>query len=69
MAASLIAWMQVKRYQELAQSYGLATQELGLIASRGLHVASDEELSKFVAESETAISREHTLWTARRDVL
>lgn len=67
LATAAIAWLQVKRHQELAQSYSLAAQELGLIAVKATHIKTDEELSKFVGDAENAISREHTMWVARRD--
>jgi hypothetical protein len=66
-AAASAAWMQVKRHQELAQSYAIAGNELGLIRSRGSRALSEAELSLFVSDAENAISREHTLWVARRD--
>ncbi len=68
-AASLLAWMQVKQHQELAQSYAVAAHELGLICDQSKHIGSDDEFSVFVADAEAAISREHTLWIARRDRL
>lgn len=67
LAAAFLAWLQHKRHQGLAQSYGLATQELGLVSEQSTYVATEEELSHFVSDSENAISREHTLWRARRD--
>lgn len=66
-AAALIAWMQVKRHQELAQSYSVTRHELSLIAIELPNAATEEEFSEFVASAESAISREHTLWVARRD--
>jgi hypothetical protein len=69
LAAALLAWVQVKRYQELAQSYGQAAHELGLILAQAEYITTDDALSIFVADAENAISREHTMWTARRDVL
>jgi hypothetical protein len=66
-AAGSIAWLQVKRHQELAQSYNLAAHELGLIAITAIPIKTDEELSRFVSDAENAISREHTMWVARRD--
>jgi len=65
--ASLLAWLQVKRYQETSQSYALAAQELGIIEAGAARVSSEEDLSRFVADAENAMSREHTLWVARRD--
>lgn len=67
LASSLIAWMQLKQYSTLAQSYAVTAIELGLIHDEATHVTSDAELAAFVADAENAISREHTLWVARRD--
>jgi conflict system pore-forming effector with SLATT domain len=64
--AALLAWLQVKRYQETAQSYAVTAHELGLIAEAGKCLQSEDDLSKFVADAENAMSREHTLWAARR---
>lgn len=69
LAAVFIAWLQVRRHQELANAYGLASHELGLILARARYVRSEPELSEFVGDSENAISREHTVWLARRDNL
>ena len=67
LGAAFLAWLQFRRHQELAQSYGLTAQELGLAYEQGGHVRTAEQLSEFVSDSENAISREHTLWLARRD--
>jgi hypothetical protein len=66
-AASLFAWLQVRRNQELAQSYSVAAQELGLVHSKAIHIGSEDAFAEFVADAEAAISREHILWVARRD--
>lgn len=68
-AAGLLVWMQAKQYQELAQSYVVAANELSLALDQGAHVESDAALSQFVSDTESAVSREHTLWAARRDRL
>jgi hypothetical protein len=68
-ATALIAWLQVKRYQDLSHSYSVASQELAMIHSIERHVETDEQLSRFVMDAEMAISREHTMWLARRDTL
>ncbi len=68
MAMAFLAWTQMKRHQELAQSYAVAAQELGFIEEGASLSMRDEELSLFVVNSENAISREHTLWRARRCV-
>ncbi len=67
LASALVAWLQVRQHEELAQSYAVAALELGFIEEQAQHVSNDQEFSAFVADAENAISREHTLWIARRD--
>lgn len=67
-AAAALGWLQVKRYQELAQAYSVTATELSLIAEQAPHVTCEAEFSQFVGDAEAAISREHTLWIARRDM-
>lgn len=66
--AVLMTWVQVKQYKNLAESYGITTTELSLIEDTIPNITTNEQFSNFVAESETAISREHTLWRARRTI-
>lgn len=68
-ASCVLAWLQVRRFQDLAQTYALAAHELGLVLERQAYVHTDQELSEFVGDAENAISREHTMWLARRDSL
>jgi len=63
---SALSWLQLKRHQELKEAYTTATQELNFIVELSENVKTDIELSKFVLDSENAISREHTLWVAQR---
>lgn len=65
-ASSAISWLQLKQHQELKQAYTTATQELNFIVELSTKVNTSDELSKFVLDSENAISREHTLWLAQR---
>lgn len=67
-AASVLSWMQAKRFSELAASYALAAHEIGLINEQSLLPDTPESFSRFVGDSENAFSREHTQWVARRDV-
>jgi uncharacterized membrane protein len=67
LASSFIAWLQLKRFQELTESYGITATELNLIKSKIRHVKNESDFENFVDDAETAISREHTLWLARRD--
>lgn len=66
-ASALIAWLQLKQHRELAQSYAVTELDLGLVHEQAQYVSNDRELSDFVGDAENAISREHTLWVARRD--
>lgn len=68
-ASSALGWMQIKRFNELATAYSLTSHEIGIIKSKFKSVNSAEELSKFVEDAESAFSREHTQWAARRDYL
>jgi hypothetical protein len=67
MATAFVAWPQVKQHESVAQSYAIATMDLGLIQEQGARIEGDAQLAAFVADAENAISREHTLWVARRD--
>ncbi len=64
-STSIIAWVQLKQYQNLNQSYSTASIELNLISDLGQSILLEEEFSKYVLDSENAISREHTTWLAQ----
>lgn len=66
-ALSMLAWIQTKRFRELAESYSLTAQEIAMIEVALLSVRTEEEFSNFVTDSENAFSREHTQWAARKD--
>ena len=68
LAASLLSWMQAKRFSELASSYSLAATEIGLIRDQARSIGCEKDFSVFVADAESAFSREHTQWVARKDV-
>lgn len=67
-AASLLSWMQAKRYSELTASYTLAAHEISIINEQALQPATEHEFSLFVSNAENAFSREHTQWIARKDM-
>ncbi len=66
--ASVTAWSQAKRYDDLPNSYGLAAQELRNIYTLIERTNNEDEFRELVAQGEEAISREHTMWCARRSV-
>lgn len=65
-AASVAAWLQTKDHASLAQAYAVAARELGTIKQRLHEPRDEEEWAAFVESAEQAISREHTMWLARR---
>lgn len=62
-----LTWLQLKRFQELTESYAITAMELKFIKDKSKFVNNDSDLAKYVDDTENAISREHTLWLARRD--
>jgi hypothetical protein len=60
------AWTQLGRNDELAKSYGLAAHELMVLHSRLELAETEEAFRQGVEETEAAISREHTMWMAKR---
>ena len=66
LSASLLTWIQGKRFSELAASYALAAHEIGIIREQA-NAVSEAQFSTFVADTENAFSREHTQWVARKD--
>lgn len=65
-AASGFSWLQLKRYQENKEAYTTATSELNLIKAESDYNFTDREFSKYVLDSENAMSREHTMWLAQK---
>ena len=65
-AGGVLTWLQAKKHNELASSYSLAAHEIMLIKGEATSIQSDQQLSEFVLSSETAFSREHTQWVARK---
>lgn len=68
-AGAALTWIQVKRFRELAAAYGLAAHEVGMIRNDLEAVGNQESFAQFVVDSESAFSREHTQWLARKDVI
>lgn len=67
-ASAVLTWVQAKKYNELNSSYALAAHEIVLIKGEAVSVQDESHLSEFVINSESAFSREHTQWTARKSV-
>jgi hypothetical protein len=67
-AATGVAWSQSRRHEELVQSYGLAAHELNELETVVGGVGTEAMFKEFIEQAEETISREHTMWCARRDV-
>jgi hypothetical protein len=66
LSAGFIAWMQTKRFSDLGVSYSIAANDLRHIAAERQNVTTEEDAQIFVKEVEAAVSREHSMWLARR---
>ena len=67
-AAAVAAWSQMKRHDELAKTYSLAAQELSELEAIADSLLQASDFPQLVEQVEETISREHTMWCARRDV-
>lgn len=65
--ATITVWTQIKKHRELSQSYALVVQELGQISSMYVHIDNEDKLSNYVRNVEDVISKEHTMWLAKRE--
>ena len=52
LATSTIALLQLKRFQELTESYGITATELSMIKSKFHHINSEDDFQKFVEQEE-----------------
>lgn len=68
LGAGATAWTQLRRHDDLAQSYGLAAVELQLAKARVVASADEGAFVSHVDDTEETISREHTLWAIKRGV-
>ncbi len=66
LSASLTAWTQTRQHVALASNYSIAAQEISLIRDNIPYQASATTWTGFTTDAELAISREHTMWLARR---
>jgi len=66
MIAAAGAWIEVKQFDNLAEAYSLTATELTFVRSDADHVSDEQGWSTYVDSAELAMSREHTMWLARR---
>jgi len=65
-SAGFIAWLQTKRYSDLASAYTVASDDLARLDAQFDAVVNPIEFERLVREVEAAVSREHSLWVSRR---
>lgn len=65
-AGAVLTWLQAKKHNELNSAYALAAHEIVIIKGESTSVHDEGQLSEFVTSSESAFSREHTQWVARK---
>jgi hypothetical protein len=66
LSAGTLAWMQLRRYEDLSEAYQTAAKELRRLAAEASRCLTDSDLSQFVVDVESSVSREYTLWIAKR---
>ncbi|MGY2067016.1 DUF4231 domain-containing protein [Blastococcus sp. SYSU DS0619] len=66
LAAAIAAWGQAQQHRTLATAYSLAAQELAMVRDQLQTLHSEADWPAAVDDAEEAISREHTMWLARR---
>jgi disulfide bond formation protein DsbB len=66
-AGAVMTWLQSKKHNELNSAYALAAHEISLIKGESPSVETEEQLSEYIISSESAFSREHTQWVARKN--
>lgn len=64
--AGATAWLQTKQHETLASAYTVASLDLATVLELIEGVENEAEWARFVDDAENAISREHTMWQARR---
>ena len=65
-AAGANAWGQLRQHRTLAAAYSTTQQDLALVREEAHAVVNEHAWQQYVATAEEALSREHTLWLARR---
>ena len=64
--ASIIGWSRSKQYAELVEPYQNTARELNEIRQEIELAKVKTDFQNFVIDAEQAISREHTMWLAKR---
>jgi len=63
---SIVGWSRSKQHAELVEPYQNAARELNDIRQEIELAGTEADFRRLVEEAEQAISREHTMWLAKR---
>jgi hypothetical protein len=66
MAAAVAAWLTGVDHLRIARAYDFAAIELDSVLARLNAMRTEAKWATFVADAEQTMSREHTMWQARR---
>lgn len=68
--AAAVAWLQIQQYDQLAEAYSTAVADLASALTKVNQASAKESTWALeVNDAEEAMSREHTLWSAKRSQL
>ncbi|MEJ7715001.1 MAG: DUF4231 domain-containing protein [Thermoleophilaceae bacterium] len=65
-AAALTAWLQTRDHVTLERAYELTAEDLDAVKEDAPPDGDEAEWVAFLADAESAMSREHVMWLARR---
>jgi hypothetical protein len=65
-STACFAWIQLRRYQELYETYSMAAHALNDVISETIESGSESELHSLVDKVESLILQEHNSWQLRR---
>jgi len=65
--SGIVAWSQTKRHSDLSTSYAIAAEDISLISEKFRYIKDQHAMNDFVDNIEEAVSREHSMWLARRN--
>jgi hypothetical protein len=65
-ASAILAWGQVKRFEELALAYARTAHELSRLSAHAATITTQPELSALVTTTESTLSHEYTTWLTHR---
>ncbi|MFG1602676.1 DUF4231 domain-containing protein [Actinoplanes sp. NPDC049265] len=66
-AAGATAWLQMKQHRPLATAYELTGRDLAAASRTLASIEEERDWARRAEEAEEAVSREHTMWIARRE--